>query len=236
MAVCGWLNESGRVVEFAQRQGLEAPDQWEASLPTEAQWEYACRAGSETEYYSGDGKAALAEVGWYDGNSENRTHAVDEKAEEHPFGLCGMHGNVWEWCRDVWDAERYRKVELPEAGRAWALGDAGEDAEYLTNEDRANKSPNRVLRGGSWDYAARHYRSALRVRYQPGYRAGNFGFRLALVPGPVVVEAGQQQARRQAGGKAAGRHREPGRGTSAEASGGDPADWEGAVLPKALPP
>ncbi|MCH9685237.1 MAG: SUMF1/EgtB/PvdO family nonheme iron enzyme, partial [Deltaproteobacteria bacterium] len=69
-------------------------------LPTEAQWEYACRAGRATRYYSGNSEADLARVGWYDGNSEDRLHAVGE-LEPNDFGLCDMHGNLWEWCADA---------------------------------------------------------------------------------------------------------------------------------------
>ena len=147
----------------------------EVRLPTEAEWEYACRAGKDTEYYNGDGQAALAEVGWFDGNSGSTTHAVDEpiggRPEKHPFGLHGMHGNVWEWCRDAWDAEAYRKCM-----------DGVEDPETKSLEDNQH----RVLRGGSWLLTASRCRSAYRFRNEPDGRLRDFGFRVCLVCGPAA--------------------------------------------------
>ena len=81
-------------------------EQW-AGLPTEALWEYACRGGTDTDYWSGDGEAALAEVGWYQENSSQQTHPVKAKNRPNFFGLYDLHGNVWEWCRDVFDPEAY---------------------------------------------------------------------------------------------------------------------------------
>ena len=99
------------------------------SLPSEAQWEYACRAGTETARYSEN----LDAIAWYDENSGNETHPVARK-KANPWGLYDMLGNVWEWCKDVW-VEDYT-----EKSRAAASADSA--------------SAHRVIRGGSWVYDA----------------------------------------------------------------------------------
>ncbi len=130
-------------------------------LPTEAEWEYACRAGTTTRYHQGDAEAELQRVAWYSHVAERRLHEVGEKVP-NAFGLYDMHGNVWEWCEDDWH-DTYEHA--PQDGRAWL--------------DRP-RSEDRVLRGGSWfgnhgDYL----RSATR---RCGYGAladFNVGFRCA---------------------------------------------------------
>ncbi len=99
--VCRWLSGSGLL-----------PPGWAADLPSEAQWEYACRAGTETKYWSGDREADLARVGWYGGNAGGETHPVGAfgGTGANPWGLHDLHGNVWEWCLDSYDLRRYRKM------------------------------------------------------------------------------------------------------------------------------
>ena len=135
-------------------------------LPTEAQWEYACRAGTNTALNSGrdltseEGTCSnLDEVGWYGENSGETTHAVGRK-RPNAWGIYDMHGNVWEWCRD------------------W-YGDYNGDATDPTGPVSGSR---RVGRGGSWILNAKFCRSAVRGLSDPGGRGGNLGFRLALVP------------------------------------------------------
>lgn len=134
-------------------------------LPGEAEWEYACRAGTKTRYYSGDKDEELDRVGWYVENSGGQLHAVGEK-EPNAFGLYDMHGNVWEWLEDDWHGD-YKGA--PNDGRAWINKERGSD---------------RVIRGGGWDGVARYCRSADRADGAPDDRGDNVGFRLARSVNP----------------------------------------------------
>lgn len=139
-------------------------------LPTEAQWEYACRAGTTTQYHSGDSEADLAQVGWYGGNSGGRLHAVTEK-EPNSFGLYDMHGNVWEWCLDNYGPS----ATPPRAG------------DGMRHEPEG--AADRVARGGSWYDGPTVARSAYRLGCRPGFRLNDIGFRPALIePGPLEFE------------------------------------------------
>ena len=161
---------------------------WETRLPTEAEWECACRAGTETEFWNGDGEAALEEIGWYGTNSGGETHRVGEKPG-NPWGLYDMHGNVFEWCLDLWDAETYRMRQHGVEDPCSSKRDVGEG--------------DRVLRGGSWLGNAGFCRSAYRFRNWPGSRVRLIGFRLALVPGPVKASlAGGREGRAELAGAA----------------------------------
>ncbi len=135
----------------------------EFQLPTEAQWEYACRAGSTVRFCFGDEETALGEYAWYDGNSGNKTHPVGAK-KPNAWGLYDMHGNVWEWCRDWYDGDYY--------GKASADDPTGPTTGSL-----------RVRRGGSWYGPAKYCRSADRYGRVPGYRNAYLGLRVCLVPG-----------------------------------------------------
>jgi formylglycine-generating enzyme required for sulfatase activity len=130
-------------------------------LPTEAQWEYACRAGTTTQYNTGDGEQALNDAGWYAGNSGHKTHSVGQKAA-NAWGLYDMHGNVWEWCNDYYGPPLAADAVDP-AGPA--QGDA---------------NPSRIERGGSWDSTPRYCRAACRVMGTPSFRGGKEGFRCLL--------------------------------------------------------
>ncbi|PIE91485.1 MAG: hypothetical protein CR997_00845 [Acidobacteria bacterium] len=127
-------------------------------LPTEAEWEYACRAGSTSAYCYGDSKSRLKDYAWYDDNSGGETHEVGGK-QSNDWGLYDMHGNVWEWCED-WYGEAYYK-ESPECDpRGPASG------KY------------HVFRGGSYWSNARDCRSAARSRLPEDILCRHLGFRV----------------------------------------------------------
>jgi formylglycine-generating enzyme required for sulfatase activity len=126
-------------------------------LPTEAEWEYACRAGSTTAYAFGDGEANLGEYAWYAANSANNTHPVGEK-KANAWDLLDMHGNVWEWCADWYGP--------------YGAGDQKDPVGPPDGQDR-------VLRGGSWLDSPMFCRSANRHLFAPGSRFSCLGFRVA---------------------------------------------------------
>jgi formylglycine-generating enzyme required for sulfatase activity len=126
-------------------------------LPTEAEWEYACRAGSKTAYSFGEGSKSLGDYAWFDQNSNRQTHPVGEK-KANAWGLYDMHGNVWEWCSDWYGQYPKGAVSDPVGTR--------------------DGSP-RVFRGGSWYDHFEYCRSARRLGYFPSGR-DDFGLRVAL--------------------------------------------------------
>ena len=145
------------------------PEGFEYTLPTEAQWEYACRAGTTGEYGGGGN---LGDMGWYSQNSGNTTHPVGQK-QANAWGLYDMHGNVWEWCLDWYGNYPSGSVRDP-------MGTAS--------------GSRRVGRGGSWDYGSLNCRSTVRVGHDPGDRYFDLGFRLALSPASVAPSGGAVKA------------------------------------------
>ena len=129
-------------------------------LPTEAEWEYAARAGTTTAYFSGNTEADLNTVGWYDANSNDRLSEVAQKLA-NPFGLYDMHGNAWEWCSDFYGPYKGDRVKDP-------VG--------------PSSGTRRAVRGGSWDDPKHSARSAHRVGFVPTERFSQVGFRVALSP------------------------------------------------------
>jgi formylglycine-generating enzyme required for sulfatase activity len=132
-------------------------------LPTEAEWEYACRAGTTTVYSFGASERELGNYAWYTENSKEGTHPVGEKLP-NGWGLYDMHGNVSEWCAD-WYGE-YPKTEV-------------------TDPPGPSKGSSRVRRGGCWIIVAANCRSAIRFWDAPDYRSLALGFRLALSPSGI---------------------------------------------------
>jgi len=130
-------------------------------LPTEAEWEYACRAGSSGKFCFGDDKSSLSQYAWYGANS-NGTYPVGIK-KPNAWGLYDMHGSVYEWCNDFYDKNYYRNS--PD-----------------NNPTGPQSGTHRVLRGGSWLNHSDHSRSAHRSREDPGIWDSFIGFRIVRSP------------------------------------------------------
>jgi formylglycine-generating enzyme required for sulfatase activity len=124
--------------------------------PTEAEWEYACRAGTTTRYSCGDDPGGLSAVG----NFSGRGTVLVRRYNPNAWGLFDMHGNVWEWCSDGYAPDYYRRSPTDDP-------------------QGAERAPRRVLRGGGWSSEPRLAQSAIRGRYAPGFRDSGLGFRLA---------------------------------------------------------
>lgn len=140
-----------------------------ASLPTEAEWEYACRAGTESATWLGDldiqgsdDAPILDSIAWYRGNSGEAGSRLVAEKPPNPWGLFDMLGNVWEWCQDWFNPYSIQPVVDPTVGR--------------------HESWQRVLRGGAWTADARRVRAAYRFAMRPVGRGRSVGFRIALTP------------------------------------------------------
>ncbi len=136
-------------------------------LPTEAQWEFACRAGTRTAFYFGDDAAGLDDVAWNNQNSGGKPHLVGAK-KENAFGLYDMYGNVWQWCRD-WYGDEYYKYSV---------------AISVPDPKGFGSGPGRVLRGGSWLDGRVSCRSAARAYVAPEDSRYNIGFRIVIEMNP----------------------------------------------------
>ncbi len=136
----------------------------EVRLPTEAEWEYACRAGTTTDWSHGSNSANLAEYAWYNVNAGGQTHPVGQK-KPNGWGLYDMHGNVWEWVADWYGSDYY------------ASGPREDPTGPTEGADR-------MLRGGGWDLDNDTCRSALRRRRHTWCRNANRGFRAAVSSPP----------------------------------------------------
>ena len=145
--------------EFCRK--LSEKDSRVYTLPTEVQWEYACRAGSTTVFSFGNSESSFGDYAWYLSNSGYKTHPVGQK-KPNEFGLYDMHGNVWEWCRDWYGDDYYSNSsgidpQGPDTGTA------------------------RVLRGGSWSNDPKGCRSAFRLRITPVNSGDHLGFRVVML-------------------------------------------------------
>jgi formylglycine-generating enzyme required for sulfatase activity len=152
--------------EFAKKLMALDNDHWAGlkvsySLPSEAEWEYAARAGTKTKYWFGNDESALGKHAWFSDNSGSETKAVKGKPAS-PWGLCDVYGNVWEWCRDWYDANYYSRSpkHMPEC--------VDGERKY------------RVLRGGSWGSGASDCRAAYRNWVDAASRGSSCGFRVCF--------------------------------------------------------
>jgi formylglycine-generating enzyme required for sulfatase activity len=149
-----WIDAQKFVTRISEKTGKTY------RLPSEAEWEYAARAGSKTAYSFGDNERELGRFAWFQYNSNEQTHPVGGKLPNN-FGLYDIHGNVWEWTEDCWN-DNYSGA--PTDGSAWVTGNCA----------------NRILRGGAWITAPQFSQSESRFQGAgSSTRSNSFGFRVA---------------------------------------------------------
>lgn len=155
-ATVSWQDAQDFIRKLNEREGHDR-----YRLPTEAEWEYAARAGSVTAYSFGDNAGELELYAWHDGNFDTGgTHPVGQK-RPNPWGLYDVHGNVWEWVQDWYSDSYYR--ESPE-----------------TDPQGPDRGAQRAVRGGSWHASATSWRNSFRKPYKPDYRGISIGFRIVM--------------------------------------------------------
>ena len=152
-----WLDVQEFIARLNRKEGTK-----KYRLPTEAEWEYAARAGTTTKYFFGNGKTELGQYAWYWSNSGKKTHPAGQK-KPNPWGLHDVYGNVSEWVQDWYGKEHQ------------ARGPA-------TDPGGPSTGSNRVLRGGNWYCSSWCLRSAHRSSELPNARLDGNGFRLAFSP------------------------------------------------------
>jgi formylglycine-generating enzyme required for sulfatase activity len=151
-----WTHIQEFIIKLNEKEGTN-----KYRLPSEAEWEYAARAGITSRYSFGDDESDLGDYAWYKSNSGNKTHPVGQK-KSNSWGLYDMHGNVIEWVQDSW---HFDYDGAPSDGNAWE-----------SESDSPNLYP--VVRGGGWGSVAGDCRSAARLNAYAGGRSSHLGFRL----------------------------------------------------------
>jgi formylglycine-generating enzyme required for sulfatase activity len=142
--------------ELIRKLNAESKENYGFRLPTEAEWEYACRSGGKDEKYSGG--SSVDSVAWYSGNSRISPHAVGARSP-NGLGIYDMSGNVWEWVEDTYGNDTYGEHQR-------------------NNPINSSAGAHRVYRGGSWYFDARYARCSFRYHYPPGSHSVDLGFRL----------------------------------------------------------
>jgi formylglycine-generating enzyme required for sulfatase activity len=168
-----WYDVQGFIQRLNQAEGEEV-----YRLPTEAEWEYACRAGSLGRYTFGDDDSTLGQYAWLEHNSGGATHEVGQK-QPNGWGLYDMHGNVFEWCQDWYARDYYKESPVddppgPSAGSGW------------------------VLRGGSSSDVSRICRCSFRRSFTSSRRNVLLGFRVAAV---LPAKPSRQQSKPESGSR-----------------------------------
>lgn len=163
---CAKLSQQEQRDPFYLRVGetITALDGTGYRLPSEAEWEFACLAGTTTKFWSGDQDADLAQAGWFFSNSDRHTHAVGE-LKTSPFGLFDVHGNAWEWVQDGWGASTYGQLR---------------DRLAINPSVHFSASTQRVVRGGFCSDFACICRASIRAPDHPAAHHSHIGFRVSL--------------------------------------------------------
>jgi formylglycine-generating enzyme required for sulfatase activity len=161
-----WIDADAYCTRLMEKAGAQLPVElrqkgYRFALPTEAQWEYACRAGTKTSYFYGDDPKKLTDHAWCAENSGGHTHAVTEKDTSNPWGLYDMYGNVWQWCQDWYGPYDGLPQEEP-----------------LRSERVAEEF--HVLRGGNWFINDTGCRAGCRYRNRPTVGGNFWGFRVGV--------------------------------------------------------
>jgi formylglycine-generating enzyme required for sulfatase activity len=162
---CAKLSDQEKLPPFYSRSG-ETVTMLEGigyRLPTEAEWEFACRAGT-IKHWAGDSDEALARTAWFNANAGERTHKVGQLSA-NPFGLFDIQGNVWEWVQDGWEPAFYERFQEKPA---------------INPIYKPATTSWRVFRGGVWTHSASCCRASFRHAHEPSHRANSIGFRVAL--------------------------------------------------------
>lgn len=157
----GW-QDSHPMIKVSWDDATAYANHYDKRLPTEAEWEKACRAGSTTKYSFGNSGTNLGDYAWYAVNSNKQTHPVGTK-KPNALGIYDMHGSVWEWCGDWYNEDYYKSSPT-------------------NNPKGPSSGPGRVLRGGGWFSSVGYCRSAFRNWDPQSFRVANYGFRCAWSP------------------------------------------------------